>query len=117
MCISFAMSSGFVSILLLRSRMQSSGGVSRFLTTFLFILFGLVSYSFRYLDMAFLMHYLEYLVVMFMACKFIVLAIIAISLIHIFIKDSSIGGGGMCIWLYCLNVSIIGCVRQFVRFL
>ena len=34
MCISFAMSSGFVSILLLRLVMQSSGGVSKFLNTF-----------------------------------------------------------------------------------
>ena len=42
-CISFAISSGLVRILLLRSVIQSRGGVSRFLTTFLFILFGLIS--------------------------------------------------------------------------
>ena len=116
MCISFAMSSGFVSILLLRSLMQSSGGVSRFLNTFLFIFFGLVSYSFLYLDMAFLMHSLVYLVVIFLACRFDVLAIVAIYLIHVLIRKPSVGGGGMCIRLYCLSVSIIGCICQFVRF-
>ena len=36
-CISFAMSFGLVKMLLFRSVMQSSGGVSRFLNTFLFI--------------------------------------------------------------------------------
>ena len=38
--ISFAMSSGLVKMLLFRSVMQSSGGVSRFLKTFLFIFLG-----------------------------------------------------------------------------
>ena len=40
MCISFAISSGFVRMLLFLSVMQSSGGVSRFLKTFLFIFLG-----------------------------------------------------------------------------
>ena len=39
-CISFAMSSELVRMLLFRSVMQSSGGVSNFLKTFLFIFFG-----------------------------------------------------------------------------
>ena len=43
-CISFAMSSGLIRILLFWSVMQSSGGVSegvsRFLNTFLFIFLG-----------------------------------------------------------------------------
>ena len=52
-CISFAMSSRLVRMLLFRSVMQSSGGVSKFLKTFLFIYFGLVSYSCLYFDMAF----------------------------------------------------------------
>ena len=42
-CISFAMSSGLVRMLLFRSVMQSTGGVSNFLKTSLFILFGLIS--------------------------------------------------------------------------
>ena len=42
-CISFAMSSRLVRMLLFWSVMQSSGGVSKFLKTFLFIFFGLVS--------------------------------------------------------------------------
>ena len=52
-CISFAIFSGLVRMLLFRSVIQSNGGVSRFLNTFLFILLGLVSYNFLYLDMAF----------------------------------------------------------------
>ena len=39
-CISFAISSGLVRMLLFRSIMQSNGGVSRFLNTFLFIFLG-----------------------------------------------------------------------------
>ena len=39
-CISFAISSGLVRILLLRSVIQSREGVSRFLKTFLFIFLG-----------------------------------------------------------------------------
>ena len=64
-CISFAMSSGFVSILLFWLVMQSSGGVLMFLKTFLFIFLGLVSYNFLYLDTTFLIHSLVYLVVIF----------------------------------------------------
>ena len=52
-CISFAISYGLVRILLFQSVMQSNGGVSRFMNTFLFILLGLFSYNFLYLDMAF----------------------------------------------------------------
>ena len=65
-CISFAMSSGLVRMLLLQSVIQSSGKVSRFLKTFLFIFFGLISYSCLYLEMAFLIHSFVYLVVIFL---------------------------------------------------
>ena len=67
MCISFAMSSGFVSMLLFLSLMQSSGGVSKFLNTFLLTFFRLFSYSCLYLDIAFLIHSFLYLVVIFWA--------------------------------------------------
>ena len=66
-CISFAMSSGLVRILLLRSIIQSRGGISRFLKTFLFIFLGPISYSCLYLEMAFLIQSLVYLVVIFLA--------------------------------------------------
>ena len=97
--ISFAISSGLVRMLLFRSVMQSNGGVSRFLNTFLFILLGLVSYNCLYLNMAFLIHSLVYLVVIFLACMFAVLANVANSFIHSFFCKSSFGGGGMLIWL------------------
>ena len=51
--ISLAMSTGFVSMLLCSSVMQSSGGVSWFLKTLLLIFFGLFSYNYLYLDMIF----------------------------------------------------------------
>ena len=65
-CISFAKSYGLVRMLLFRSIMQSSGGVSRFLNTFLFIFLELISYNCLYLDMVFLIHSLVYLVVFFL---------------------------------------------------
>ena len=83
-CISVAISSRLVRMLLFRSVMQSNDGVSRFLNTFLFILLGLVSYNFLYLNMAFLIHSLVYLVVIFLACMFAVLANVANSFIHSF---------------------------------
>ena len=43
LCISLAMSVGFVSMLLFVSVMQSNGGVSWFLKTFLLIFLGLLS--------------------------------------------------------------------------
>ena len=69
-CISFAMSSGLVRMLLFLSVMQSSGGVSKFLKTFLFIFFGLISYNCLYLEMDFLIHSFVYLVVIFLAFVF-----------------------------------------------
>src|SRR5450631_4044720 len=54
--ISLAMSTGFVSMLLCSSVMQSSGGVSWFLKTFLLIFFGFFSYNCLYLDMVFFMY-------------------------------------------------------------
>ena len=82
MCISFAMSSGLVSMLLFLSLMQSNGGVSWFLKTLLFIYFGFFSYSCLYFMMAFLTHSWVYLVVIFRACLFPVLASVANVLIH-----------------------------------
>ena len=49
----FTMSSGLVRMLLFWSIIQSNGGSSRFLNTFLFIFLGLISYNCLYLDMAF----------------------------------------------------------------
>ena len=97
-CVSFAMSCGFVSILLLWLAMLFSGGVSKFLNTFMFIFWGLVSYSFLYLDMTILMKSLVYLVVIFMACKFVVLANVAISLMHRL--SSGRQGGGRGVYAY-----------------
>ena len=82
MCISLAISSGFVNILLCSSVMQSNGGVSWFLKTFLLIFFGLFSYDCLYLDISFLIHSWVYFVVIFRACMFAVLAILAIVFIH-----------------------------------
>ena len=75
------MSFGLVKMLLFLSVMHSSGGVSRFLITFLFIFFGLISYSCLYLEMAFLIHSFVYLVVIFLAYIFVVLANVANSFI------------------------------------
>ena len=52
-CISLVVSSGLVSVLFFWSIMQSNGGVSKSLNTFLFIFLELISYSFLHLDMAF----------------------------------------------------------------
>ena len=49
------------------------------------------------LDMTFLIHSLVYLVVIFLACMFFVLANVANSFIHAFFCKSSFGGGGMLI--------------------
>ena len=95
--ISFAISSGLVRMLLFLSIMQLSGGVSKFLKTFLFIFFGLLSYSCLYLEMAFLIHSFVYLVVIFLAFVFSVLANVASSFIHSFFNRSSFGGGGIFI--------------------
>ena len=82
-------------MLLFLSVMQSSGGVSRFLKTFLFIFFGLVPYSCLYLEMDFLIHSFVYLVAIFLAFVFAILANVASSIIHSFFSKSSFGGGGM----------------------
>ena len=95
--ISFAISSVLIKMLLFRSIMQSNDGVSRFLNTFLFIFLELISYNCLYLDMAFLIHSLVYLVVIFLACMFAVLANVANSFIHSFFCKSSFGGRGMLI--------------------
>ena len=113
-CISFAISFGLVRMLLLRSIIQSNGGISKFLNTFLFIFLGLMSYNSLYLDMDFLMHSLVYLVVILFACVFVILANVASSLIHSFFSKSSCGGGGMLIWVWLFNSFIIGCIHQFI---
>ena len=80
-CISFAMSFGLVRMLLFQLVMQSSGGVSNFLKTLLFIFFGLISYNCLYLEMSFSINCFVYLVVIFLACLFFVLANVASSFI------------------------------------
>ena len=84
MYISFAMSSGFVSILFCLSVMESRGEVSVFLKTFLFIFLGFFSYIWRYFDTAFIIQSLVYFVVIFLASLFAVFAIVAMVLIHSF---------------------------------
>ena len=95
MCISFAMSSKLVRMLLFWSVMQSNDSVSRFLNTLFFIFLRLISYSCLYLDMAFLIHSLVYLVVIFFACIFAILANVASSFIHSFLSKSLFGGEGI----------------------
>ena len=80
--ISFAMSFGLVRMLVFLSIMQSSGGVSKILKTFLFIFFGLISYNCLYLEMDFLIHSFVYLVVIILAFVFAILANIASSFIQ-----------------------------------
>ena len=94
-CISFAISYGLVNMLLFWLAMQLNGGVLKFLNILLFIFGGLISYSFLYLDMAILMHSLVYLVMIFLACVFGVLASVAKSFIHPFLNGSSFGGGSI----------------------
>ena len=106
--ISFAMSSRLVRMLLFWSIMQSSGGVSKFLKTFLFIFFGLISYSYLYLEMAFLKHSFVYLGVIFFACIFAMLANVASFLIQSFFSKLSFGGGSMLMWVWLFSSYIIG---------
>ena len=80
--ISLAISSGLVSMLLFLSLMQSNGVVSWFLKTLLFIFLGFFSYNCLYFAMVFLTHSWVYLVVIFRACLFAVLASSANVLIH-----------------------------------
>ncbi len=80
--ISLAMSDGFVSMLLYLSVMQSSGGVSWLLKTFLCILFGFFSYSCLYLAMAFLMQSWVNFVVIARAWVLAILGIAAIVTSH-----------------------------------
>ena len=61
--------------------------------------------------MAFLTQSLMYLVVIFLACIFFVLAHIVNSLIHSFLSRSSFGGVGMLVWVWLFNSSIIGCIH------
>ena len=61
------MSTGFVSILLCSSVMQSIGGDFWFLNTFLLNFWGFFSYDCLYLDMAFLIQSWVYFVVILQA--------------------------------------------------
>ena len=90
------MSFGIVRMLLLRLVIQSSGGVKIF-ENFSIYFFGLISYSCLYLEMAFLIHSLVYLVVIFLACVFAALANVASSFIQSFFSKSSSGGGGILV--------------------
>ena len=107
-CISFAMPSRLVRMLLFRSVIQSNGGVSRFLKTFLFNFFGLISYSCLYLEMVFLIHSFVFVVVIFLACIFVVLASVASSFIQSFFSKSSFGDGGMLMRMWLFSSYIIG---------
>ena len=64
--------------------------------------------------MDFLIHSLVYLMVIFLACKFAILANVANSFIHSFFCKTSFGGEGMLIWIWLFNSCIVGCVRQFI---
>ena len=85
--------------MLFLSLMQSNGGVYWFLKTLLFIYFWFFSYSCLYFVMAFLTHSWVYLVVIFCACLFAVLANSAIILIHSCGFVSRCGGRGMVVCL------------------
>ena len=58
--------------------------------------------------MAFLMHSFVYLVVIFLACIFVVLANVASSFIQSFFSKSLFGGGGMLMWVWLFSLYIIG---------
>ena len=57
-----------------------------------------------------------YLVVIFLACIFVVLAKVTSSFIHSFLSKSSFGSEGMLMWVWLFSSFIIGCVRQFTIF-
>ena len=110
MCIPLAMSKGLVSILLYLSVMQSRGGDSWLLKTFLCIRLGLLSYSCLYLDMAFLTQSWVYFVVIVRARVLAVFAIVAIVMNHSCCRFSWFESGGMVVYLWLLSCSMIGCV-------
>jgi hypothetical protein len=111
------MSSGLVSMLLFLSIMQSNGGVSWFLKTFLFIFLGLFSYSCLYFVIAFLMHSCVYFVVILRACLFAFLPSSAKVLIHSCGFDSGLGGGGMIYGYGFLILLLLGGCASLVWFL
>ena len=49
-----------------------------------------------------------YLVVVFLACIFVVLANVASSFIQSFFSKLSFGGGGMLMWIWLFSSYIIG---------
>ena len=49
-----------------------------------------------------------YLVVIFLACVFVVLASVASSFIHSFLSNLSFGEGGMLIYVWLFSSCIIG---------
>ena len=58
--------------------------------------------------MDFLIHSFVYLVVIFLACIFAVLASVASSFIQSFFSKSSSSGGGMLMWVWLFSSYIIG---------
>ena len=64
--------------------------------------------------MDFLIHSFVYLVVIFLACIFAILANVASSFIQSFFSKSSFGGGGMLMWVWLFSSYIIGWLRQFI---
>jgi hypothetical protein len=72
--------------------MKSSGEVSEFLKTFLFIFWGFFSYYWRYFDTTFRIQSLVYLVANFLASLLVVFAMATISSIHSLRGVVSVGG-------------------------
>ena len=96
LCISFAISSGLVRILLCLSVMESRGEVSECLKTFLFIFLEFFSYIWWYFDTTFRIQSLVYFVVIFMASLLAVFAIATIMSIHSYGEVVVVSGCGIC---------------------
>ena len=75
---------------------------------FKYFFLGLISYICLYLEMDFLIHSFLYLMVINLACIFVVLANIASSFFQSFFRKSSSDGGGMLIWIWLFSSYIIG---------
>ena len=63
--------------------------------------------------MAFLIHSFVYLVVIFLACMFVILANVANSFIQFFFSKSSFDDRNILVQVWLFSSYIIGCVCQF----
>lgn len=109
------MSSGFVRMLLYMSMMQSSGGVSLALKTFLFMLFGFFCHTICwYFDMGFfLICFSEYCEVIFLALFLSYFTCLAKFFIHVSYRiflgmGFNICGGGLDIGNIVLAINVFG---------